>query len=81
MIPNIRHGPDAWKNAVWQWEVVDDHMGYALKDWPLAWYTGDNKRRFAAKHGQQRLVTEEYERCVPSSPRGRTRLRGFRGRC
>ncbi|KAF8834142.1 hypothetical protein BDN67DRAFT_915528, partial [Paxillus ammoniavirescens] len=67
LIPNIGRGPDAWQTAVQQWEEVDNQTGYALHDWPTAWYTGKNKAKFAAKWGQCQIIAEEYSRCVHSS--------------
>lgn len=61
-ISNIERGPDAWKMAIRQWESVDERTGYALRDWPVAWYTGTNKAKFAAKRGQRQLIADEYER-------------------
>jgi hypothetical protein len=64
-IPNIRRGPEAWKEAVKQWEEGDPDTGFkALKDWPEEWYTGSQRLHFATKRSQRRVIADEYRRYV-----------------
>ena len=61
-IPNLPRGGRGWKEAVNQWELVDPQTGYALKDWPKSWYTGDMKRFTAAKRTIRKRIADEYNR-------------------
>ena len=63
-IPNLPRGSRGWKEAVNQWELVDPQTGYALKDWPKSWYTGDMKPFTAAKRTIRRRIADEYNRYV-----------------
>ena len=61
-IPNLPRGPSGWKEAINQWEKIDPDTGFALKDWPKSWYTGDMKRFNACKRTMRRRIAEEYNR-------------------
>ena len=61
-IPNLPRGVKAWKEAIRQWNEVDERTGYALKDWPVEWYTGDMREVTAAKRGGRGLINAEFER-------------------
>jgi hypothetical protein len=64
-IPNIRRGPNAWKDAIKQWEEDDPVTGSkALRDWPEAWYTGTQRVLFATKRMQRSIIAAEYDRYV-----------------
>ncbi|KAH9948145.1 hypothetical protein B0H21DRAFT_848678 [Amylocystis lapponica] len=62
VIPNLPRGASAWHEAVKQWEEADITSGYALKDWPIEWYTGEMKNVTATKRTQRKVITAEYER-------------------
>ncbi|KAF7799005.1 hypothetical protein EIP86_010235 [Pleurotus ostreatoroseus] len=60
VIPNLRRGPRAWRQAVDQWDQVDPDTNYALKDWPKEWYTGEMGTYTGAKYDQRRMVALEF---------------------
>jgi hypothetical protein len=67
-IPNIRRGPESWKEAIKQWEEDNAVTGFrALKDWPEEWFTGSQRLHFAAKRSQRRAISDEYKRYVNCS--------------
>jgi hypothetical protein len=61
-IPDLGHAPDAWRKAIRQWEEPDPSTGYALKDWPVEWYTGVMRLKTGAKRSNRKLIAEEYQR-------------------
>ncbi|KAF8816795.1 hypothetical protein BYT27DRAFT_7247967 [Phlegmacium glaucopus] len=61
-IPDLGHGPGAWRRAIMQWQEVDPVTNCALKDWPKHWYTGVMRTVTGSKRSQQQIVFEEYER-------------------
>lgn len=62
-IPNIRAGPDAWKDAIIQWEQGEPARGLTipLKDWPDAWYKHEMRTFTASKRRERELVVIAYE--------------------
>lgn len=63
-IPDIGKGPGAWKKAVKQWEEGDPVQGLLpLREWPKEWYTGSQRTKTGAKHGQCKIIGLEFERC------------------
>jgi hypothetical protein len=65
-IPDLGHAPDAWRKAIQQWEEPDPSTGYALKDWPVEWYTGVMRLKTGAKRSNRKLIAEEYQRSEQS---------------
>lgn len=65
-IQNIKRGPDAWWEAVKQWNEDDPVTGApALKHWDREWYErGANKEAFGMKRTQRRYIAEAFERCT-----------------
>ncbi|EAU81366.2 hypothetical protein CC1G_11623 [Coprinopsis cinerea okayama7 len=63
VIPDLRRGALAWKDAVEQWEQGGKGLARPLKDWPKVWYTGGMKNLFGSKRSQRRLIAEAYARC------------------
>lgn len=61
-IPDLGRQRGSWRTAVKQWNEIDPKTGYALKDWPDAWYTGRMRVKTATKHSQRALIATEYER-------------------
>ncbi|RDB17547.1 hypothetical protein Hypma_001163 [Hypsizygus marmoreus] len=63
-IPDLdrRRGKGGWRQAISQWENVDPQTGYALKDWPRHWYTGDSQVKLCVKRGYRKSVALEYKR-------------------
>jgi len=62
LIRNLSRGSDAWREAVKQWNESDPISGLpALKDWPHAWYSKQNKTAFASKRMQRQRIAEAYE--------------------
>jgi hypothetical protein len=67
VIPNLKRGPEAWRDAVHQWNDPDPSTGKALKDWPQEWYTGMMKDVTGSKRAQRKYIALEYERWVVAS--------------
>jgi len=62
-IPDLGHGPGAWRKAIKQWQEVDPVTNLCvLKDWPKNWYTGVMRTVTGSKRSQRQIVFEEYER-------------------
>jgi hypothetical protein len=61
-ISDLGRQPGAWRRAVKQWEEVDPTTGWALKDWPVKWYTGDMRIVTGSKRSQRKIIFDEYER-------------------
>jgi hypothetical protein len=62
LIRNLPRGSDAWHEAVKQWNDRDPISGLpALKDWPRAWYSKQNKTTFASKRMQRQKIAEAFE--------------------
>ncbi|KAF5382515.1 hypothetical protein D9615_003084 [Tricholomella constricta] len=62
-IPNLKSGPDAWKQAVKQWEEGDEVAGLvALKDWPAEWYTRGMRTFTGSKRRDRELIVIAYNR-------------------
>lgn len=60
-IPNLRAGPDAWRDAIKQWEEGDPATGLvALKDWSEAWYRGTMRTFTASKRHERELIVIAY---------------------
>lgn len=65
VIPNLKAGPDAWKEAVRQWEEGDTSVSLiALKDWPAAWFTGEMRTLTGSKRRDRELVAIAYNKSV-----------------
>ena len=63
LIPNLRRGPQAWRQAVEQWDEGVPSQGVPpLKNWPSGWYTGRMRLIHGAKRGERETITKEYER-------------------
>ena len=63
LIPNLRRGPRAWRQAVEQWDEGVPSQGVPpLKDWPASWYTGRMRLTHGAKRGERETIAKEYER-------------------
>ena len=63
LIPNLRRGPQAWRQAVEQWDEGVPSQGVPpLKDWPASWYTGRMCLTHGAKRGERETIAKEYER-------------------
>ena len=64
-IRKIPHGPDAWREAVQQWEKPNPTTGLIpLKDWPSEWYSGGMSRFTGSLWHQRKVVSEEFYRYV-----------------
>ncbi|KAK7696317.1 hypothetical protein QCA50_000971 [Cerrena zonata] len=64
VIPNLSHGPEAWREVIRQWEESNPiTKTKALKDWPLEWYSGSMSRFTGSKWNQRKAIAEEYIRC------------------
>ncbi|KAF5387172.1 hypothetical protein D9615_002091 [Tricholomella constricta] len=62
-IPNLKAGPDAWKQAIKQWEEGDEVAGLvALKDWPPEWYTRGMRTFTGSKRRDRELIVIAYDR-------------------
>jgi len=61
-IDNLGKGPDAWVQAVHQWNVAASHGIAPLKSWKPDWYQGAMAPYFAAKRSQRKTIAEEYAR-------------------
>ena len=63
VIPDIKSGPGAWREAVRQWEEDEPLRDFkALRDWPHEWYTGTMRPVTASKRRERELVALAYER-------------------
>ncbi|KAF8289552.1 hypothetical protein DL93DRAFT_2174273 [Clavulina sp. PMI_390] len=64
-IPDLFSGPRSWKKAWDHWFFPDPDVGLVvpLKDWPPEWLRG-HKLDQSAKHGQRRIVAEQFQRFV-----------------
>lgn len=64
-IGNIKPGPQAWLEAIQQWEEGDPECGMRpLRDWEPADYQGAQRTKVAAKRQIRELIAGEYNRCV-----------------
>jgi hypothetical protein len=63
-IPDLPRSRGGWHIALRQWYDINPKTGYALKDWPDAWFKGSMKAKTAAKRSQRALISHEYERLV-----------------
>ena len=61
-IPDLPRSRGGWHIALRQWYNVDPKTGYALKDWPDAWFKESMREKTAAKRSQRALIAHEYER-------------------
>ena len=61
-IPDLPRSRGGWHIALRQWYDVDPKTGYALKDWPDAWFKESMRAKTAAKRSQRALIAHEYER-------------------
>jgi len=61
-IPYIKNGPNAWREAVNQWETGGRGLRSALKDWQDEWFTGAMKKSMASRRAQRKLIANEYQR-------------------
>lgn len=61
-IPDLGRAPGAWRRAIKQWEQIDPATGFALKDWPKAWFTGLMKDFTAQKRGLREDIAKEFYR-------------------
>ncbi len=65
-IPDVGKDDQSWRPAVRQWEEGDPVQGLLpLKDWPKAWYSGLQRTKAGAKHGQRWLIALEFQWFVP----------------
>jgi hypothetical protein len=63
-IPDLRRGPNAWLQAVEQWEIGDPETNMApLKDWPAENYTGAMRLITGTKRSMRKLIACEFIRC------------------
>ena len=63
-IPDLPRSRGGWHIALRQWYDINPKTGYALKDWPDAWFKGSMNAKTAAKRSQRALISHEYERLV-----------------
>ncbi|KAF8333359.1 hypothetical protein F5887DRAFT_893721 [Amanita rubescens] len=61
-IDDLGKGPDAWMQAVHQWDVAASRGIAPLKSWKPDWYQGAMASYFAAKRSQRKTIAEEYAR-------------------
>ncbi|KAM6502988.1 hypothetical protein JOM56_002965 [Amanita muscaria] len=61
-IDDLKRGTDAWRQAVYQWEVAAADGIPPLKSWKTEWFTGGMEPLFAAKRGQRKTIAEELDR-------------------
>ena len=61
-IPDLPRSRGGWRIALRQWNKIDPKTGYALKDWPDAWFKESMRSKTAAKRSQRALIAHEYER-------------------
>ncbi|KAJ6497259.1 hypothetical protein DFH09DRAFT_945625 [Mycena vulgaris] len=63
VIPDLKKGDLAWREAVRQWEEGDLLKGLKpLRDWPKEWYSDGMRLVTGTKRSQRKLVFDEYER-------------------
>ncbi|KAF8809544.1 hypothetical protein BYT27DRAFT_7222449 [Phlegmacium glaucopus] len=67
-IPDLGHGPGAWRRAIMQWQEVDPVTNCMLKDWPKHWYTGVMRTVTGSKKSQWQIVFKEYKRYKVLAP-------------
>lgn len=60
-IPDLPRSRGGWLIALHQWYNIDPKTGYALKDWPDAWFKESMRGKTAAKRSQRALIAHEYE--------------------
>ena len=64
IIPPILHGPNGWKQVVWDWEHPDPSrvLKFALKDWEPSWFSGSRATSLpsGSLYSQRRLITTEF---------------------
>ena len=60
-IPDLPRSRGGWHIALRQWYDIDPKTGYALKDWPDAWFKESMRAKTAAKRSQRALIAHEYE--------------------
>ncbi|KAF7793056.1 hypothetical protein EIP86_004161 [Pleurotus ostreatoroseus] len=60
VMPTLPRGAAAFKALMRQWDEVDPNTGYALKDWPEDWYTGDMRLFNGTKYSDRREVALEF---------------------
>ena len=60
-IPDLPRSRGGWHIALHQWYNIDPKTGYALKDWPDAWFKESMRAKTAAKRSQRALIAHEYE--------------------
>ena len=63
-IPDLPWSRGGWQIALRQWYDINPKTGYALKDWPDAWFKESMRAKTAAKRSQRALIAHEYERLV-----------------
>ncbi|KAJ4475118.1 hypothetical protein C8R41DRAFT_869964 [Lentinula lateritia] len=58
-IPNIRPGPEGWKQIVHDWEHADPnrHHHYALRDWKTEWAKAT---KLASNYNKRKLIATEF---------------------
>ena len=61
-IPDLPRSRGGWHIALRQWYDIDPKTGYALKDWPDAWFKESMREKTGAKRSQRALIAHEYER-------------------
>ncbi|KAG1779265.1 hypothetical protein EV702DRAFT_966351 [Suillus placidus] len=62
-IPDLPHGPDAWRTAIKQWEDPAASIGgRALKDWPEDWYSGAMHTITGVKRNIRKVIALEFDR-------------------
>ncbi|KAJ7508230.1 hypothetical protein B0H11DRAFT_2169261 [Mycena galericulata] len=65
VIPDLKKGNTAWRDAVRQWEEGDPAKGLSpLRDWPRAWYSDGMRLVTGTKRSQRKLIFDEFERQV-----------------
>ena len=65
-IDDLGKGPNAWLEAVRQWNVAASPGVAPLKSWQPTWYQGEMSPYFASKRSQRKTIAEEYARSVLS---------------
>ena len=59
-IPDLPRSRGGWHIALHQWYDIDAKTGFALKDWPDAWFKNSMRVKTAAKRSQRALIAHEY---------------------
>ncbi|KAG6836760.1 hypothetical protein H0H93_003679 [Arthromyces matolae] len=77
-IPPVGKGKGQWRSYVEQWRNIDAQTGFALKDWPKEWYTGDHVS-FQQSYQSRKLIGEAYENLGGTDKKFREAFEGVDG--